>query len=102
MATGCWYHDDVWLSAHLWQRQIPIWVLNSDQHAWPVLYHRPYNKLSINSVQNMEQHQFDCLKVFNNLVPPTIPRPAAQNSSMEDGPSAAAAGQPSKGIKVQE
>jgi hypothetical protein len=45
---GCLHHDDIWFGAHLWLRNVPIYVLdgfgiesNCDkQNCWPVMYHR--------------------------------------------------------------
>jgi hypothetical protein len=45
---GCLHHDDIWFGAHLWLRNVPIWVTPGfgiesgcdTRRCWPVLYHR--------------------------------------------------------------
>ncbi|PNH11235.1 hypothetical protein TSOC_001926 [Tetrabaena socialis] len=62
---GCHVHDDVWISGNLFRRGIRPYVVGVQNGMWPQESHRPYNKLSINSVEDMKGQQKRCLKYFN-------------------------------------
>ncbi|KAF6255991.1 hypothetical protein COO60DRAFT_1702558 [Scenedesmus sp. NREL 46B-D3] len=72
---GCLLHDDVWFGAHLWLRNVPIWVLPGfgvesdcdDNMCWPVLYHRPKNRMSISSHPDADSRAQECLDFFKHM-----------------------------------
>lgn len=62
---GCLHHDDIWFSAHLWLRNVPIWVLNHVGRSWPPMYHRPKNRMSISMHPQAEERAQECLDYFH-------------------------------------
>lgn len=63
--AGCKHHDDVWFSAHLWIRNVPIWVLDFAGKSWPPMYHRPKNRMSISMHPDTEDKIQQCLDYFH-------------------------------------
>uniref|UniRef100_A0A383V8V7 Methyltransferase domain-containing protein n=1 Tax=Tetradesmus obliquus TaxID=3088 RepID=A0A383V8V7_TETOB len=72
---GCLHHDDVWFGVHLWLRNVPIWVIdgfgiesNCDtRKCWPVLYHRPKNRMSISLHPDAGTKADACLDFFKHM-----------------------------------
>eukprot|EP00878_Enallax_costatus_P012503 GHUV01013058.1.p1 GENE.GHUV01013058.1~~GHUV01013058.1.p1 ORF type:complete len:623 (+),score=48.64 GHUV01013058.1:389-2257(+) len=64
---GCLHHDDVWFSAHLWIRNVPIWVLNHNGKSWPPMYHRPKDRMSISTHPEAERKLQECIDYFHWL-----------------------------------
>uniref|UniRef100_A0A383VJC2 Methyltransferase domain-containing protein n=1 Tax=Tetradesmus obliquus TaxID=3088 RepID=A0A383VJC2_TETOB len=62
---GCLHHDDIWFSAHLWIRNVPIWVLNHAGRSWPPMYHRPKNRMSISMHPQAEERAQQCQEYFH-------------------------------------
>ncbi len=65
---GCRYHDDVWLSGQLYWRGFRPFVIQPHVHAWPVMYHRPYNKYSVNKIPATIKFRDQCLHYFGWLL----------------------------------
>ncbi|KAF6251797.1 methyltransferase domain-containing protein [Scenedesmus sp. NREL 46B-D3] len=62
---GCMHHDDIWFSAHLWIRNVSIWVLNHAGKSWPPMYHRPRNRMSISFHPQAEDMAQQCQEYFH-------------------------------------
>lgn len=63
---GCWVHDDVWLSGHMYRKGIRPYQVS--RHFWTVAHHRPYNKFSINRVKDVQGIQRECIDLFDGFV----------------------------------
>lgn len=68
---GCWAHDDVWISGHLWKAGVPIWNIGAGERPSVVLHRRYHPELTIGGIKDVLGIQAACLDYFAWFHPPT-------------------------------